>query len=504
MLFPKGLVTAVVLASTTTASFLRFPDYRYVEEHRHVAERNCGGYRRHVHNFGKVVSVSADNSRKHDLPYELQIRRLAQRLRRKYQRGAPVQPTQVHKHDDLAKRTNTYSISPAATPTQLTSAGIYQDGADLSYFSEVMIGSNDTPLYLLLDTGAAETWVKGKSCLSNSCQSYDTYDPAASESFKDANTTFEISYGSGEVAGIFGEDTISFAGLNLSIFFGIANTISDEFSSFPFDGILGLSHAQSNLPVFTDTLVASKKLKSNVFGISINRAADGANDGEINFGAPNTANYDGSLSYNAVSKTGGGGWVIPLGNVGFGTTQSNISSRSAFIDTGTSFIFCPPEDAKIFHALVPGAESKDNGIYTVPCDTSTLLTFTFGDRTYSVEPEDWVSPESDGVCLSYIYGEAIIPGNWLLGDAYLKNVYSLFDVDENKIGTKSSSGTSTSATADSTSTSGLQVHETPSSTPPASPSEGEAATSSEKSEARHLLSDLLPGTIVIGLIALVA
>ncbi|PBP22252.1 eukaryotic aspartyl protease [Diplocarpon rosae] len=437
MLLPKGFVIAVVLAWMTTASFLRFPDNRCVQEHRCVAERTVeenGARSAEGATLKLVVSVSADNLRKHDLPYELQIGRLAQRLRTKYQRGTPVQPIKAQKHDDLAKRTNTYSISPAATPTQLMSAGIYQDGADLTYFIEVMIGSNDTPLYLLLDTGAAQTWVKGKSCMSNSCQSYDTYDPASSESFKDANTTFQISYGSGEVAGIFGEDTISFAGLTLSVFFGIANTTSDEFSAFPFDGILGLSHAQSNLPVFTDTLVASKKLKSNVFGISINRAADGANDGEINFGAPNTENYDGSLSYNVVSKTGGGGWVIPLGNVGFGTTQSNISGRSAFIDTGTSFIFCPSEDAEIFHALVPGAESKENGIYTVPCDTSTLLTFTFGDRTYSVEPEDWISPEDAGVCLSYVYGEAIIPGNWLLGDTFLKNVYSLFDVDQNKIG----------------------------------------------------------------------
>ncbi|OWP06367.1 aspartic proteinase [Marssonina coronariae] len=514
MLYPRFLVTVVVLASAATAFFPM--------EDRRAASAS------------KATLKLVQRAPKHDLPHGVQIRRLAQRLGAKYRRGTPVQPIEVHKRDDLAKRDNTYSILPAATPTQPMSAGIDQDGTDFSYFTEVMIGSSNAPVYLLLDTGASHTWVMGKSCISKSCQAHDLYDPASSNSYRDTGTTFNISYGSGQVVGVFGEDKISFAGLTLSMTLGIANTASDEFSSFPIDGILGLSQSRQDSPVFTEALVASKKLESNVFGISINRAADGANDGEINFGAPNTARYDGSLSYNAVSESGDGNWAIPLANVGFGKSQSNISGRSAYIDTGTSFIFCPQEDAEIFHALVPGADSKDNTTYTIPCDTSTFLTFTFGDRTYSVDPKDWISPEIDGVCSSYVHGEAVVPGNWLLGDTFLKNVYSLFDVDQNRIGalcsekecrgyfydsvvninfycsigTKSTSSTSASATADSTPTSGPQIHENPSSGAPDVQTKSSAAlpsaTPSEKSDASQLLSDLLPGAFVIILIALVA
>merc|ERR1711881_415851 len=243
--------------------------------------------------------------------------------------------------------TNTYKIMPAATPTQSMSAPIDQDGTDFSYFTEITLGSSKTLVYMLLDTGAATTWVMGKSCTSGPCKVHNTFDPSSSTSFKDIGKTFNISYGSGQVGGKLGTDTISFAGMS-------SDMTSDDFNSFPIDGILGLSQSKGDYPIFLETLVESKSLKSNVFGVSLNRAADGTNTGEINFGEPNTSKYSGSLNYNDVSKDAGGDWAISLGNVGVGSTQANVKGRLAFVDTGTSFIFCPPEDAKLVYALVAG------------------------------------------------------------------------------------------------------------------------------------------------------
>ena len=215
---------------------------------------------------------------------------------------------------------------------------------------------------------------------------------------------------------------------------GVADMTSDDFNSFPIDGILGLSQSKGDYPIFLETLVESKSLKSNVFGVSLNRAADGTNTGEINFGEPNTSKYSGSLNYNDVSKDAGGDWAISLGNVGVGSTQANVKGRLAFVDTGTSFIFCPPEDAKLVYALVAGAETTNNVTYTVPCTTTTALTFTFGSTTYNVDSKDWVSPMANGICTGNIYGQAVTPENWLLGDTFLKNVYSVFDADKDRLG----------------------------------------------------------------------
>ena len=104
------------------------------------------------------------------MPRDVQIKRLAERLTRKYQRGTPVEPVEIFERDGVAKRTNTYKIMPAATPTQSMSAPIDQDGTDFSYFTEITLGSSKTLVYMLLDTGAATTWVMGKSCTSGPCK----------------------------------------------------------------------------------------------------------------------------------------------------------------------------------------------------------------------------------------------------------------------------------------------------------------------------------------------
>jgi hypothetical protein len=224
------------------------------------------------------------------------------------------------------------------------------------------------------------------------------------------------------------------AGLKIPITLGIANVTSNDFNNFPIDGILGLSLGQSSNPSFLQSLVASKALKSNVFGISLNRASDGPNTGEINFGTPDTSRYSGDLSYTDVSSAGGGFWALPMANIGLGTTQAGITSKLAYIDTGTSFIFCSSSDAQIFHSIVPGATTSDNVTFHVPCTTTASVTFTFGSTAFSVSPKDWISPPSSGVCTSNIYGHDIVNGNWLLGDTFLKNVYAVFDADQSRVG----------------------------------------------------------------------
>lgn len=236
------------------------------------------------------------------------------------------------------------------------------------------------------------------------------------------------------MSGVVGTDDLTLAGLKIPITLGIANVTSNDFNNFPMDGILGLSLAKSVNPSFIDSLIASKALESNIFGISLNRASDGPNTGEINFGTPDTSRYSGDLAYTAVSSAGGGFWSLPMANIGLGTTQAGITSKLAYIDTGTSFIFCSPSDAQIFHSIVPGASSTDNITWHVPCTTTASVTITFGSTAFSVSPKDWISPAVNGVCTSNIYGHDIISGNWLLGDTFLKNVYAVFDVDQSRVG----------------------------------------------------------------------
>jgi hypothetical protein len=340
----------------------------------------------------------------------------------------------LEERDHTGKRDNTYTVVTATPPTQSNSAGIDQDGTDFSYFAQVQLGSKAKSVYLLLDTGAGTTWVMGPSCTSAPCKTHNSFGAGDSDTFKLLPQSFGISYGSGSVSGDMATDTLSIAGIKLTANFGIANQTTDDFTSFPIDGILGLSQAKGPAPTFMETVVAQKVLKANIFGVSISRSSDGVNNGVINFGAPDSSQFTGSLSYSPVITNSEGDWAIQMDDVGFGDASAGVGSKSAYIDTGTSFIFAPDADCKKFHDIVPGAQSTDGTTYTVPCTTTTPLTITFGSNTYTISPKDWVAPMANGACTSNVYGHEVVEGAWLLGDTYLKNVYTVFDVDQNRVG----------------------------------------------------------------------
>jgi hypothetical protein len=359
----------------------------------------------------------------------------ATRLKRKFSRGTPV------KHDirddgvAYGKR-DPLNVVSAILPSQTLSAGIDQDGTDYSYFAEIKLGTASKTYYMLLDTGAGQTWIMGSDCKSSPCTSHNTFGPLDSTTYKTTQKSFSVAYGTGSVSGVQATDTVSLAGLKMSMTFGVANETSDEFNNFPIDGIIGLSRMTSDSPSFLEALVSSQQLRANVFGVALSRSADGSSDtGEINFGAADTSRFSGSLSYTPVTTNGEMDWAIPMDNIGVGTTKSTVTSgKLGFVDTGTSFIFASASDVKLFHAVVPGAASTDGRTYTVPCTTTDSAFITFSGVTYKISSKDWVGPEVNGVCSSNVYGIEVVAGAWLLGDVFLKNVYALFDVDQSRIG----------------------------------------------------------------------
>lgn len=121
--------------------------------------------------------------------------------------------------------------------------------------------------------------------------------------------------------------------------------------------------------------------------------------------------------------------------MGVGDAQFSTTGRLGYLDSGTSYIFGQPTDVIAFHSLVPNAVTTDNNTWTVPCSTTTSISFTFSGVTYNVSSVDWVGPSVDGVCTSNVYAVAVVDTNsWLIGDTFFKNVYALFDVDQDRVG----------------------------------------------------------------------
>jgi hypothetical protein len=326
-------------------------------------------------------------------------------------------------------------------------------------------------MYMLLDTGAGTTWVMGSDCTADACTTHNTFGPSDSKTYSDTKETFSIAYGSGKVAGELAKDTVAVAGMSLSMSFGVASDASSDFSHFPFDGILGVSMSRGATDNFLNVMSASKALKSNIFSVSLSRNSDGPNTGEVTFGGIDASKYTGEISYTSVSASAGGDWAIPIDDMAYNGKDAGIKGRLAYIDTGTSYVFGPPEDVALLHKLIPGATSADGFSYTVPCNSDKALTVVFSGVAYTLSPKDWMSPPSGDTCTSNFYGQAVVQDAWLLGDSFLKNVYTVFDADQTRIGLAVKPATPSSAT-----TSSPQVSSSTSNVAPTGISSGSSPT----------------------------
>lgn len=359
------------------------------------------------------------------------------------------------------RRDHSYKIIEAYTPKLANSAPLNQDGTDYSYFSSVLVGSQKQEMWMALDTGAPNTWVFDSECTETVCTQHHTFNSSNSTSYSTKKSRFSLGYGSGDIKGMLGTDTLSLAGLEVLQEFGQADNASKTFEHYPFDGILGLGRSHTNgwtLPSFMDLVAEKKLIKSNLIGFSLSRAADDGKDGEVNFGGVDTTKFDGTISY---TRTDANIWSIPVEDAYVNGKSCNFTGKSATIDTGTTYLLIPPSDAATLFSLVPNASQQpgDPNNYVLPCNSTATIEFKFSGVKYSISPKDYVgsteSTNSD-FCISTIVGYASNGANWLVGDVFLKNVYTVFDYDNGQIGfgqlasASQPSSTTTSSTTIST------------------------------------------------------
>ena len=315
---------------------------------------------------------------------------------------------------------------------------INEDGTDYSYFSTVNIGSSGESLNMLVDTGAANTWVMGSDCRSKACLAHNTFGRANSGTLQVTRNTWNVTYGTGQVSGVVVNDTVSMAGFTLPLAFGSASVTSDDFLTYPMDGILGLGRPKSNVmgvPTVMEALDSAHLLKGKLLGVNLQRNLDGATDGEVNFGTVDSSKFVGDLSY-TTSVSNDGLWEVPVDDAGVDNRGCKFTGKTAIIDTGTSFVLMPPDDAKKLLTQVPKVEPSGETFH-IPCASTAAIQFTFSGVTYNVSSKDYLGKSVDGgsMCVSNIIGRQTFGANqWLMGDAFLKNVYTVFDFTQNRIG----------------------------------------------------------------------
>jgi hypothetical protein len=178
-------------------------------------------------------------------------------------------------------------------------------------------------------------------------------------------------------------------------------------------------------------------------------------------GAINTARVSGDITYAPVTLEGY--WEVESqGLVLNGQVVSGTSSPAA-IDTGTSLWYVPTSVAQAFYTQLQGQSYGSQGYWSIPCNTPT---FTFGaqfnGRQFEVDLGDMLLGYADSSREQCVFGivaqDAQDPnGNniAIIGDAFLKNVYSIYDYANARVGFANlanvTSSTTTNGTAGGTS-----------------------------------------------------
>ncbi|KDN53287.1 acid protease [Tilletiaria anomala UBC 951] len=336
-------------------------------------------------------------------------------------------------------------LQSASPPVSQGSLGLNIEANDVGYVATIRIGSAQTPFRMLIDSGSADTWVASTACqqCGNDHQKLGT---EVSTSFQHlAGSSFSITYGTGAVRGALGSDNINVAGMTLQNHtLGLATQETTDFSdpSVPFDGLMGLAKTElsnSNTPTPIDALYQAGLVTAPVMGYHLGRVADGTNSGEVTFGAVDAQKYQGTLLEipNVSTK---GFWEAAVTGVSYAGRDLGLTGRTAILDTGTSLIVAPQADADAVHAAIPGSHADGQGGYTIPCTTTGVFAFKFQGQTFGIDPRDMTFLPVDqnnrkGDCVSAISAGIVgDPNEWLVGAAFLKNVYFATNARDNMIG----------------------------------------------------------------------
>ncbi|KAI0676926.1 acid protease [Trametes maxima] len=334
-----------------------------------------------------------------------------------------------------------YSTRANEVSGKLKRQSVSLDGleSDSEWAGLVAIGTPPTTFLIDFDTGSSDLWVPSSAC--KGCQTKNRYNSASSSTSEEKPGKFNIEYqdGSSSSGPIF-TDTVAVGGIKATgQYLAAVTTESSEFEEGTIDGLMGMAFpALSNLgqnPFFV-TAFNQKHVSQNVFGFKL---AVATAESELHLGGTNTALYEGALEYHKVTSQEGF-WQIG-GAKAVVNGKTAVSGFQTVIDSGTTIMYGPSSAVKKVYAAIGGAKVFDveNGYYSYPCASPPKLAFSWGGKSWTVSADNFnlgETEENSGRCIGALAGQDVGLGDqvWLLGDSFMKNVYTAFSFEKNSVG----------------------------------------------------------------------
>ena len=343
-----------------------------------------------------------------------------------------------HLEELFGKKEGEYSIQPEKNKGHPVAVSNFLNA---QYFSDISIGTPPQEFKVVLDTGSSNLWVPSRDCGSIACYLHSKYDHSDSSTYRKNGSEFEIRYGSGELSGYVSQDTFRIGDLTVK-HQDFAEATAEPGLAFAFgrfDGIMGLGYdtisVNGIVPPFYNMLDQGL-LDEPVFSFYLSDTNDEGAESEAMFGGINKDHYHGEMIKIPLRRKAY--WEVDLDAITFGKETAELDDTGVILDTGTSLIALPEVLAELLNNEI-GAKKGFNGQYTVECekrDSLPDLTFTLTGHNFTISAYDYIL-EVQGSCISAIFGMNIpAPAGPLaiLGDAFLRKWYSVYDVGNNAVG----------------------------------------------------------------------
>ncbi|KAK3724485.1 aspartic proteinase precursor [Vermiconidia calcicola] len=309
------------------------------------------------------------------------------------------------------------------------------------YFSEISIGNPAQQFKVVLDTGSSNLWVPSQDCGSIACYLHSKYDHSGSNTYKKNGSEFAIRYGSGSLEGYISQDQVTIGDLMIKdqLFAEATSEPGLAFAFGRFDGIMGLGYdtiSVNKIPPPFYNMIDQDLLDEPVFSFYLSDTNDEGAESECMFGGVNKEHYTGEMVKIPLRRKAY--WEVDLDAITFGDQTAEIDGTGVILDTGTSLIALPSTLAELLNKEI-GAKKSFNGQYTVECekrDSLPDLTFTLTGYNFTISAFDYIL-EVQGSCISAFMGFDIPePAGPLaiLGDAFLRKWYSVYDLGNNAVG----------------------------------------------------------------------
>lgn len=352
----------------------------------------------------------------------------------------------VKVHNKLARgfatyERNTGKAHPSNTKhitRRSTGADALQDDSETLWQGTVEVGTPSVKFNVDFDTGSSDFFLPGPNC-DSSCDGHTVYDTSSSSTATNQNQKFSLAYGDGStVEGDIFTDTFTIAGLKATKqAIGAATTYSSGFSADNFkpDGLVGMAFKQisdfGDDPLF-QTLVSQGVTTSPEFAFELSKSG-----AELFLGGVNQDKYTGSFTTSQVSNTGF--WQINMDSANV-DGKAVVENLSAIIDTGTTLIVGDTNAVSKFYDSISGSadasQSVGSGFFTVPCDSIPNISLTFGGKAFSISADTFnlgQAEQGSSDCVGGIIGQDVGDA-WIVGDVFLQNVYTSFNVNDETVG----------------------------------------------------------------------